>query len=267
MRLRHSLMLGPFGASSIFASRQAKETAGLSIPSRRRPPSPHLEPVLGATVKFVVDTLSTRIASQEYTPDERLPAERQLAQELGVARNTVRDALDVLEGRCLIQRRPGSGTFVSSAPSLEAESTAPVASETGPLHLLAVRGILEPEMIRLAIITMPPRQIEKLSHILSEMEKVRTDVAVFLRLEEDFNRTIAEGTGNPLLVACYNLVIDVRRQAFRAALYRRTLTPKQIQFYQQAYNSLFNAIVARDTEQAAEFMKLALIEDQKLLAQ
>ncbi|WP_460274099.1 FadR/GntR family transcriptional regulator [Celeribacter sp. ULVN23_4] len=221
----------------------------------------------GATVKYVIETLSTRIVTQEYATEERLPSERQLAQELGVARNTVREALDQLEARGMIRRRAGSGSFVTYDPDGQGEALSPVSSETGPLQLQVMRGILEPEMVRLAIVNMSPKQIEALSVVLSKMEAVQTDATAFVRLEEEFHRLLAEGTGNPLLIACYNLVLDARRQSFRTAMYRRHLTPGRIAIYQQGYNGLFNAIAARDIEEASEFMKLALIEDQRLLLQ
>lgn len=223
--------------------------------------------VLGETVQYVVDTLTMRIVGQEYGLEERLPSERQLAQDLGVARNTVREALDQIEAAGLIRRRAGSGSFVTFNPEGAKESASTVAADTGPLQLQVVRGIMEPEMIRLAVINMSPRQIEALGETLSQMEAVQVDAMAFVRLEEEFHRQIAAGTGNPLLIACYNLVLDARRQSFRAAMYRRHLTPKRITDYQRGYNSLFNAIAARDIEQACEFMKLALIEDQKLLLQ
>ncbi|AHM05808.1 Transcriptional regulator, GntR family [Roseibacterium elongatum DSM 19469] len=224
-------------------------------------------PFPGATVKYVYETLSTRIVTQEYASEERLPSERQLAQDLGVARNTVREALDQLESRGLIRRRAGSGSFVTYDPEGQDAALAPVALDTGPLQLQVVRGILEPEMVRLAIVNMTPRQIEALSVVLSRMEAVQTDATAFVRLEEEFHRLLAEGTGNPLLLACYNLVLDARRQSFRTAMYRRHLTPARIAIYQRGYNGLFNAITARDIEEASEFMKLALIEDQRLLLQ
>lgn len=229
--------------------------------------TPPLTTLPGSTVKYVIETLNSRIVTQEYATEERLPSERQLAQELGVARNTVREALDQLEMRGMIRRRAGSGSFVTYDPDGSGEAISPIASETGPLQLQVMRGILEPEMVRLAIVNMPPKQIEALSATLSKMETVQTDATAFVRLEEEFHRLIAEGTGNPLLVACYYLVIDARRQSFRAAMYRRHLTPARIATYQRAYNGLFNAIAARDIEEATEFMKLALIEDQRLLLQ
>ena len=239
----------------------------MPVSPRRNTPVGQSEPVVGTTVQYVIDTLTMRIVSQEYGVDERLPSERQLAQDLGVARNTVREALDQIEERGMIRRRAGSGSFVTYDPNGASESVAPVAAETGPLQLQVVRGILEPEMVRLAIINMPPRQIEALGETLSQMEAVQTDAGAFVRLEEEFHRQIATGTGNPLLIACYNLVIDARRQSFRAAMYRRHLTPARIAAYQRGYNALFNAIAARDIEEATEFMKLSLIEDQKLLMQ
>ena len=47
----------------------------------------------------------------------------------------------------------------------------------------------------------------------------------------------------------------------------RNLTPKRMQDYQKRYNTLFNAIASRDVASAVEFIKLHLVEEQKLLLQ
>jgi DNA-binding FadR family transcriptional regulator len=221
---------------------------------------------VSATVRIVVETILARIRSDAYGADERLPSERTLAGELGVARNTVREALDVLERLGLIRRRAGSGSFVqgTGGPDLPQDD---VAAETSPLDLQVMRGILEPEIVRLAIVNMAPRRIEELGRTLSAMENVQTDATRFARLEEEFHHLLAKGTGNPLVIACYDLVLQARRQSFRAALTRRHLTPNRIEDFQRRYNRLFNAIAARDIETAAEFMKLQLIEEQKVLLQ
>lgn len=223
---------------------------------------------IGATVQIVVDTLFARIKAEEYPTDTRLPSERTLASELGVARNTVREALDVLENQKVIRRRAGSGSFVtfrSSAPQNAPANS--VADETSPLDHLVVRGILEPEMVRLAVVNMTPRMITELSETLSLIEAIHTDVDEFIELEEKIYTQIAEGTGNPLLASCYRLTIETYRQSFRTKLRRRNLTPKRIQDYQKRYNTLFNAIASRDVASAVEFIKLHLVEEQKLLLQ
>jgi GntR family transcriptional repressor for pyruvate dehydrogenase complex len=211
---------------------------------------------IGATVQTVVDTLFARIKSGEYTLDARLPSERTLATELGVARNTVREALDVLETFV---------TFQSNAPRNGKTTT--VEDDTSPLNHLVVRGILEPEIVRLAVINMTPRMITELSNTLSQIEAVQTNVDDFIALEERLYTQIAEGTGNPLLASCYSLAIETYRQSFRDKLRRRALTPQRMQDYQKRYNTLFNAIASRDVASAVEFIKLHLVEEQQLLLQ
>lgn len=226
--------------------------------------APHIH--ISATVQTVVDTLLGRIRSGQYGVDERLPSERSLASDLGVARNTVREALEVLERRALIRRRAGSGSFVNP----QSQEAAPpahgdIAASSSPLDLQVIRGILEPDMVRLAVVNMSPRAIESLGETLSRMEMIQTDADAFVRIEEEFYRKIAAGTGNPLIAGCYDLVIDSCRQSFRTAQLRRHLTPARIETYQKRYHSLFNAIAARDTDAAVEFIKLHLVEEQRTL--
>ena len=173
------------------------------------------------TVRAVAEGLLSRIRAREYPAGSRLPAERHLASEFGVARNTVREALDLLEAHQIISRRAGSGSFItyqseedgpSAVPDLEALNVA-VSEATSPLELQVVRGIVEPEMIRLAVINMAPRDIGNLKSILERMEGIQTDSEAYARAEEEFHMQIARGTENPLLIAIYALIIDVRRQA------------------------------------------------------
>ena len=82
---------------------------------------------VGLTVQIVIDTRSARIKSGGYVADARLPSERALANELGVSRNTVREALDYLAVKNFITRRPGSGSFVTyrSKPEIEFDDWQP----------------------------------------------------------------------------------------------------------------------------------------------
>ena len=70
----------------------------------------------------IADRLRARIASGAYPLDSRLPTENELAEQLGVSRPTVRQALDLLDREGLVVRVKGSGTFVSQ-PKLVHEST------------------------------------------------------------------------------------------------------------------------------------------------
>ena len=221
---------------------------------------------VGLTVQIVIDTLSARIKSGGYVADARLPSERALANELGVSRNTVREALDYLAVKNFITRRPGSGSFVTYRSKPEMSSTiGNLAEQTGPLDHLVMRGILEPEIVRLAVMNMTQIELDNLSGLVTELEKIHSDVSAFMQLEEQIFMCITKSTRNPLLTASYQMVIEVSRDGFRKADLRRHLTPERILDYQQRYNKLYNAFISRDIETAVEFVKLQLVEEQKLL--
>jgi DNA-binding FadR family transcriptional regulator len=223
---------------------------------------------LGETVRVVVDTLTARIHAGDYPTDSRLPSERALAVELGVSRNTLREALDVLETQKMVRRRQGSGSFViyqSDGPGPTLPGS--IGERTSPLDHLVVRSIIEPEMIRLAVMNMTPKELDTLARTVASIEAVRTDLNEFTRCEEEFYRSIAKATRNPLLESCYELTIEVCRQSFRTAMMRKHLTPDRIQTYQTRFNSLFNAIATRDVEAAVEITKLHLVEEQKMFLQ
>jgi len=67
---------------------------------------------IGVTTSKVVAQLRRRIVEGEYSYEERLPAERSLAEEFGVSRGTIRSVLLILEQQHLVNRQIGSGTFV-----------------------------------------------------------------------------------------------------------------------------------------------------------
>lgn len=231
-------------------------------------------PVTG-TVKNLATELFQRICAERYSYGTRLPAERHLAEEFGVSRNTIRQALDLLEDFEVVSRRAGSGSFVSFKPRPEArKSNGPetgeelppleeIAEITSPLELNVVRTIIEPEMVRLAVINMSARDIAKLHGVLATLESITTDAAEFARWDEIFHLQLARGTHNPLLIAMYELINHVRRQAHWAPNKEKNLSPRRIRDYQQKHRSIYEAIEARDIESAVEFVKLHMTDVQQ----
>lgn len=219
-------------------------------------------------VKSLAAECFARICNDRYSFGTRLPSERQLAEEFDVSRNAVRQALDLLGDYDIVSRRPGSGTFVSFRPA-ETETRESgsavvdgflgldeIADVTGPLDLNVVRTILEPEIVRLAVINMSARDISRLKEIVDKLERITTNVTDFSHWDELFHLELAKGTHNPLLIATYTLINHVRRQAHWATTKEKTLSPSRIQDYRKMHRSIFDAIEARDIESAVEFIKL-----------
>jgi DNA-binding GntR family transcriptional regulator len=67
--------------------------------------------------QYVADTLRRQILEGKFTPGEQLPPERELCEQFAASRITIRRALHILADEMLIERRQGSGTFVSPTPS------------------------------------------------------------------------------------------------------------------------------------------------------
>ena len=221
--------------------------------------------------KSIASELLSRITAREYT--NRLPAERLLAQEFNVPRHTVRAALDLLEERSAIERRAGSGSFVSAFRLREDEALSPaphhteVAENTGPLELQVVRGIFEPELVRLAVIHASPKDIDALRMIVEQMEAIQADWEGYVQCEEEFYLRLACATENPLLIAIYELVTDVRRLAHWRTQRKKMLSPSRIRERQGRHRSMFDAIEDRDIERAVEYVRLLLFDEQRALTQ
>jgi len=225
------------------------------------------------SVRALANEIFARIAAASYPNGTRLPAERQLAEEFGLSRSTVRQALEFLEAYQIIVRRPGSGSFVThqvtraeastgSAAGQEAVAMPEIAEITSPLELNVVRSIVEPEIIRLAVINMAARDIERLKRCLTELEAVTTSAEDFSHWDMEFHLLIAQGTHNPLLISLYELVDHVRRHAHWAKTKAKTLSPNRIRDYQAKHRAIYEAIEARNIETAVDHAKLHMTEVQ-----
>ena len=98
---------------------------------------------------WIARELFQAITNGLYAHGQQLPTERQLAMNFVASRTTVRKALAMLETKKLVQRRPGSGTYVRyQANGCENG----IAERTSPLQLIEVRAVIEPQMARLAVL-------------------------------------------------------------------------------------------------------------------
>jgi GntR family transcriptional repressor for pyruvate dehydrogenase complex len=99
-------------------------------------------------IETTIDRIKQMLVDQELRPGDKLPVEKDLAANLGVSRNTIREAVRALTSLKMLQTRQGDGTYVTSLqPELLLDGMGFVADlhgESGELHFLHVRRILEP---------------------------------------------------------------------------------------------------------------------------
>jgi GntR family transcriptional repressor for pyruvate dehydrogenase complex len=171
-----------------------------------QPPSPAVaavfEPVQTATtLEETVERLGTAIRLGLLGPGDRLPPERELADQLGIARSTLRQALMSLteSGHLVALRGRGGGTFVSDAPPL-AESSRVQLSAGHWRELLDYRIAVEVGAAVLAAERAAPADLDPLrAHI--EAMAAATDFSGYRRADVFFHLGIAEAARSTRLVA------------------------------------------------------------------
>ena len=195
----------------------------------------------------IATQLRRAILDGVYVDGERLPAERQLATALSSSRTTVREALRILEHGRLVSRRVGSGTFVTFRPEAGEDDVAEV---TSPLELVDVRIAVEPHMVRLATLHATQRDLDRLAEALASLEADGLGTEGFTRHDRTFHQAIADATGNPLMASLYRQINHVRGHRQWNAMKDKVLTSESMAAYNRQHRALYEALRARDADQA-----------------
>jgi GntR family transcriptional regulator, transcriptional repressor for pyruvate dehydrogenase complex len=158
----------------------------------------------------LVDHLRRGIVGGELAPGRKLPSENQLVAEHGVSRTVVREAMTRLQAEGLVHTRRGSGSFVLTPPA-EPDAGAPVpraapaASVAERLDLIDYRVAIESEAAALAAARRPEGLVEavrRAEHAFAGRAHAAgpEHPAQLLGLDFAFHRSVAEASGNPLLL-------------------------------------------------------------------
>lgn len=160
------------------------------------------DPVQTATTfEETVERLGTAIRIGLLAPGARLPPERDLADQLGIARSTLRQALTALteSGHLIAQRGRGGGTFVAEAPPISASARVELAAGQWR-ELLDYRVAVEVGAAVLAAERIAPVQLAGLREHVEAMRDLG-DFATYRRADVFFHLGVAEATGSPRIVA------------------------------------------------------------------
>ncbi|MEU6431225.1 FadR/GntR family transcriptional regulator [Microbispora sp. NPDC046973] len=206
-------------------------------------------------VETVIDTIKQMIIDGQLRPGQRLPIEKDLAEQLGVARNTLREAVRALTAMRVLQTRQGDGTYVTSlSPGLLLDGMSFVADlhhgeEAG--HFLHMRRLLEPEATALAAPRIPEPDLARLGHLLDEAERLAdkdpVDHEALVALDHDFHTLIASHCGNPVLAA---VIQNMSGRTVRARIWRGMTEPGAIQRTLAEHRAVYRALLGRDPERA-----------------
>jgi DNA-binding FadR family transcriptional regulator len=168
----------------------------------------------GRLADHVAQRLERLILEGHVQPGEKLPTQAQLCEQLNVSRTVVREAMQMLVSKGLLDMQRGTGTTVRpvSHDALASSLSRFLERRDGKVvlrDLHQVRCILELATARLAARYATPADIVELRQIVSEMDRLCSDRQAFARRDADFHRKVAEATQNSLLVALIDSIRDL----------------------------------------------------------
>lgn len=203
---------------------------------------------MGVT-RMAIDRIREMISSGELRPGDRLPPEQELADQLGVSRGSLREAVRALSQINVLDVRRGDGTYVTSLAPSELLSGLSFAMELlqsqGVDEVLEVRRMLFPAATALAAQRVTPEQLAGMHDVVDELEAA-VDPAEVARLQRQFQALVGDATGNETLSSILS-AIQLRDENLRRAW---LTSPKRREVALAHDRMLLDAFERNDSEMA-----------------
>ncbi|MER5788888.1 FadR/GntR family transcriptional regulator [Streptomyces sp. NPDC001980] len=209
---------------------------------------PLSHPRRSALSEQVIAALRNQITSGEWPVGARIPTEPELVEQLGVARNTVREAVRALAHNGLLDIRQGSGTYVAATSELAGVMHRRFA-EADPRHIAELRSTLESSAARLAAVRRTEKDLGQLDTLLARREQAwrSGDAEAFVAADATLHLAVVAASHNDVLTAMYADLGEVLREWLRADV-GAELTPQSY----MDHTRLVEAIRAGDADAAAK---------------
>lgn len=204
----------------------------------------------------VADKIRTVIEQSRFAAGTRLPAERELAQQLGVSRPSLREALIALEIQGIVETRMGSGVYVC-AYSQEPPSEAPPLGES-PSELMQARAMLEGASVTLAAARASRAGLAKVQACVDAMRNDIRRGHPPIDADRRFHVAIAELTGNSLVARLTGELFDGRHSPISSRMSRRAESVRTWEAALEEHEAIFLALESHDPQQAAAAMSVHL---------
>ncbi len=213
----------------------------------------------------VVDQIRRQIGDGILREGDRLPSERELALQIGVSRNTVREALRALEnaGVVLLRKGVNRGAFIHSGSGdtvTKAFSDLYRLGSVGPAHLTEARLILGREVAKLACERWEPADMQALEDNVRKTREAaeRGDHVTRAHNNIEFHKLLAQASRNPILILMTNALVEMVRE------FLQVLGAMPNKFALASRLRMLEHLRARDGEAAAKEMSDYLERAQRI---
>jgi GntR family transcriptional repressor for pyruvate dehydrogenase complex len=203
----------------------------------------------------IVQQIEDSILKGALKPGDQLPAERELAQNFGVSRTAVREAVKALREKGLVEAYSGRGTFITNGTSQAIRQSLDlmirIGQQEGSAHLAELRLILEPEIAALAVGRIEDQLLVTMREAVATMDRSLHDPDAYIEADLDFHLALAEAAANPLVLSLLDSIVGLLREQ-RMKIFNVDGGPERGQFH---HKRILAATEARDPEKARAAMR------------
>lgn len=202
----------------------------------------------------IVEQIKEQILGGQLQNGDQLPTERELAEQFGVSRTAVREAIKTLTQNGLVEVRAGRGTFVIHGTSQAVKNSLDLMirmERAGKwADLIEIREILEPEIAFLAATRAREEHIHAMREAVAAMDVALDDADAFITADDEFHLALARGTQNALVPTIINSIVDLLHEQ-RKGIFTVHGGPQRGQYH---HKRILDAIARHDPEAAREVM-------------
>jgi DNA-binding FadR family transcriptional regulator len=200
--------------------------------------------------------IERRILNGELRSGDRLPTERDLAEQFHVSRTAVREAMKILAQKGLVEMRPGRGTIVIDGTPAAMRNSMGLLMQMrlgevgGSESLVEVRELLEGGIAALAAERATEADIVAMRRAIEEMDESLDDAETFITADNAFHEALARATRNPLILVLVNAIVPLLSEQ-RKQIFAVDGGPQRGQFH---HKRILEAVIQHEPEAARAAM-------------
>jgi GntR family transcriptional repressor for pyruvate dehydrogenase complex len=209
----------------------------------------------------VATKIQDLITSGQLQIGDRLPSGQQMAQQMGVSRTVIREAIKTLEEKGLVRTVTGSGTYVSRVdPNTLSDSISLLIQQHGSSfeHFYEFRRILEVEIAALAAARATPEDVLSLERAVECTKEIAAQIQTdpdrsedFVQADLEFHNLLARATHNPLLLVVQEVAPEQLLDFIRLTARAEGAVEKTLDDHER----ILGAVKTRDTKRCRQLMK------------
>lgn len=221
----------------------------------------------------LTDTVAKRLLAEidagRVLPGEKLPTETAMAEQFGVSRTVIREAVSRLRQDGVVEARQGSGVYVTGHAGNRALriDAADLSSLQAVLHIVDLRRALETEIAAQAAARRKKQDMADIDAALAALSQAVDNGSDGVQEDVAFHRSIARATGNPYFLTTLAFVSQFLEAATRVTRGNEARHANLMRDVMQEHAAIVEAIRRKDVDGARDAARIHMVNAAKRLSQ